>query len=248
MSTAAPHTYTGVIYDPDEGSRMRLKSATMSVSDFGAVSAGADEHDAMLCVDRHQRVDLIFLSEKIAADRIQRFIETSKQNPKAELASFIIVKSSTLGGITAPGALLLGADGIICEPFSVEALMEIIALARRLSRERELVHRRLGATLLVTDLISQIDAAAYLKAQGTKAVSLERSMRQLREKARELAEEQPEIYFDVLVRLLEKAKPMQGELKTRLYQGASNAVRRRVETKLLHEIAALQKPEDEEEA
>ena len=233
----------GLIFDPDQKSRMRLKTSTTSVEYFESVIPCGSERETLSWVDRQDRVDLIFISEKIDPDIIERFINRVKDSAKGIECIFVVVKASPTGGIPISEALCRGADGILCEPFSVDNLVEVVELAERIGREREEVRAKISMTLLVTDIINQIDAAAYLSANGCRPRTLFKSLQNLARRVREIPNERIDIYFDIVFKLVSSAPPMSEQLATKIYRGASDRVRRNTEFKVWREIASL-RPDD----
>ena len=140
---------------------------------------------------------------------------------------------------------MLGADAILCEPFSADGLVEVVELAERLGKEREEVRNRISVTLLVTDLINQLDATSVLMSEGMNPIALRKSLANLGKKIHELREDQLEAYYDILSRLTSKATPMNKQIATKIYRGVSSRVRRNTELKICREISALNRFKDE---
>ena len=234
----------GLILDPDKKSRVRLKTATDSLDEFGAVTACSDERETLKWVDRYDKVDIVFVSEKLDQTRVGSFIEQVKQCSNCMSAVFVVIKPNSGSGLSAADALMLGADAILCEPFSADGLSEVVQLAERLGRERDEVRNRIAITLLVTDLINQLDATSVLVSEGLDPVALRKSLANLGEKLQSMTAEQRETYFDILVRLTSKATPMNKHLATKVYHGVSARVRRNTELKICREIASFNRFKD----
>jgi len=233
----------GVIFDPDKKSRMRLKTATTPIAYFETMIPCGNQRETLDWIDREDRVDIVFLSERIDSEVIENFIAQVKNSAKGVDSIFVVVKSSADGGIPVSEALSLGADGILCEPFSVANLVEVVELANKIARERAGMRARITITLLVTDLVNQIDAAAYLVKQGYRPKTLIKSLHKLGERIREIKDEHLDVYFEVVTKLVSATKPMNRDLATKIYRGASQRVRRNTEIKLWHEIANIRPKE-----
>ena len=231
--------FKGIIFDPDLNSRTRLKSATIPVSYFDTVYHCGTERETLTWIDRQDQIDIIFISERIDPDTIERFIDKVKDSAKGIECIFILVKVSPSGGLPVSEALSRGIDGILCEPFSVDNLTEVVELAERIGHEREEVRAKISMTLLVTDMVNQIDAAAYLVRNGCNPRALFKSLKNLSDRACEIPDERLEVYFDIVFRLVSSTAPMNKELATKIYRGASERVRRNTEFRVWREIASL---------
>ena len=234
------NSFRAVFLDPDEAARARLKIATSSLDCFEALHGCGTFHDGLRLIQRYARVDLIFLSEKITPNKINEFIEIARRQPNCAAAVFIVIKQSASSGLSPADAVLIGADGMLCEPFSVDNLMEVVKLATKLGQERELVRNKISITLLVTDAINQLDAAAYLMARGSNPGALLKSLRDLKKKIRALPEDYNALFQNIFMKLVDKTFPMTNSLATKIYEGASARVRKKTEMKIWKEIASIQ--------
>ena len=141
--------------------------------------------------------------------------------------------ANTVGAI-----VLIGADGLLTEPYSVEALVNIVALAQRTKSERSDGRVRKALSLVVNDTAALIDLAAEIRRLGGTAQVVLR-------KAREKLHVHPSVltrdenFYQILADTFEKSKPSE-PLQVKVYLGASIRIRKRSEEKLVDRIQAFQ--------
>lgn len=198
---------------------MRLKTAAAPIS-YLTMAPCSNERDVMERVEREERVDIMFLSERLDPETLENLIQRVKNSEKGTECVFVVVKSSPDGGIPVSEALSLGADCILCEPFSVDNLAQVVELGNKIARDRK-GRARLSATLLVTDILDQIDAAAFLMKSGHNPGILMKSARKLGERIHEIEDEDLGMYFEIVFKLINLKKPMNKELAAEIYRRAS---------------------------
>src|SRR5690606_25750258 len=126
--------------------------------------------------------------------------------------------------------VLIGADGMLFEPYSVDQLVEITELAARVKRERSQERERAALKFLLNDIMHQIDLIAYLKSNGYDVGRGQRKFKQMCAVLDSLEESSREVYFDLAVQMFADA-PFPRHIYQKSYAGASSRVKKKMETK-----------------
>ena len=228
-----------IIVDPELSSRMKLKQATTQVVDFGTVLPLGSFTDAMNSLSGGERnIDVVFVSARFETSDISGFIQQAKQAKHGQDAAYVmIMKAQPQGNASVAENMMLGGDSVLCEPYSVDSLIEITRLAARVKKEREGARERIAITLLIGDIITQVDLVAYLRATGCEPGT---SMKKLREMCTMLGQLSPEMlafFHESAIKEFSEAKIPPRALNAKKYSGVSSRVRKRMENKIVAEMS-----------
>lgn len=226
-----------VIVDPDMPGRMRLKQATTPINEFGMVTPLGSTNEASTFFKGEKLTDVVFLSERLPQDQIAPFIQMAKQTRGAQDAAYVIVKKDQGNDASAIAeVMMLGGDGLLCEPYSVDSLLEITLLSARVRRERAGERQKLAVGIMVKDLISQLDLVCCLKANNCELGLSIRKLKDVAGMIHALDAESRAIYFEVMQQAFIDAPLPPKALGTKRYGGVSNRVKRKMDQKLAEEI------------
>ena len=126
-----------ILMDRDMDVRMRLKQATSSVSSFGKVHQATKPEEALDKLRSEGPVDVVFISYQYERQQISDFIKAAKADLAGQDTAYVLVlKRKGESNAALAEYMLTGADGFLFEPFSVDELVEITALATRVKKER----------------------------------------------------------------------------------------------------------------
>ncbi|MCB0321286.1 MAG: hypothetical protein KDD60_10190 [Bdellovibrionales bacterium] len=237
--------YDALIIDPDIDRRMRLKGATSSVVQFRKVNLvkGLDEGEGRM--GGGEPFDVVFVNYSLQQAAIGKFIKAAKETSCGQDAAYILVlagkdqESSTIAS-----NVMIGADGFLFEPYSVDQLVEITDLAAKVKAERSAEREKVALGFLLDDIMKQIDSIAYLKSVG---YDVHRGLKRLKQMCTVFGTLQGEslnIYYDLAVEKFESA-PFPAQLYEKNYKGASKRVKEKMEKKLLAELEEGLEDEDE---
>jgi len=197
--------------------------------------SGLDETMRLLSAAGH--VDIIFIAHRFEQDRTTEFIKKSKETQGGRDSAYVLVlKTDDQDSNTVAKNVLIGADGFLLEPYSVDNLVEITQLAARVKKERSLEREQAALKFLVLDVMKQIDRVAYIKTCG---FDVGRNLKKLKEMCAvftDLQGESKEVYYELAVSLFGNAPLPQFQAKN--YKGVSDRVRKKMEAKILAEMEA----------
>lgn len=227
-----------IIVDPDTTSRMKLKQATSQISGFSAAQTSSSLKDAAQTLKSGVReFDIVFLSTQFDSAETISFISSSKQTKVGQDAAYVmILKSLPQDNSLVAEQMIQGGDGVLCEPYSVESLAEISALATRIRKERSDAREKIAIQMLVSDFIRQIDTLASLRTSGMEPGVHIKKARDLSAIVRNLNPEMRQYYFDLLLTEFPAVRPPSVSASAKIYAGASARVRKKLEEKVRAEI------------
>lgn len=231
MSAPNGFKLSGLIVEPNLASKMRLKQALLALPRFSTASpmnSLRDALDALRAETGH--CDLIFIAQAIPADEIASFIKTAKEIPSAQDAAFVTLSKSTQGTDMA-AAMLIGFDGMLSEPYSVDSLNDICELALRVKGERGEAREKAALSLMIADVVKQLDAVAVLKACGYESL---RGMEKLRDACatfKNLSPAASKVYEDLAEKIFGDAAPAKPPEKR--YVGVSKRIKNNQVAKII---------------
>lgn len=229
--------YNAVIVDPDMASRMRLKQATTSVVDFGHIYLLNNFLEADKFFVGENPVDVVFITGALDREKLAEFIRRAKMTKNGQDSAYVtVLKSQEEGNASVGSNMMLGSDGILCEPYSVDNLVAITHLAAKVKKERGEAREKAALSMIVKDIIAQIDLLAFLKTSNCDLGTSLKALRDLSEPLKSLSPESFKWYVEVAVNLFEEAPLPQRAFRTKVYAGASSRVKRKMEKKLLDEV------------
>lgn len=231
-----------IILDPIMDTRMRLKQATQAVQDFGATHNAATPDEAIRICRGEQEIDVVFVTGRIPREEFAEFVGEAKQTKQGEDSAYVLVlKSQTDSQSDLASAMMAGADGILCEPYSVDQLVEITRLAAKVRKERTDARERIAIGIMVDELITQLDLVAFLKACGCEPGTSIKTLRELGDKIHALNHEYLPIYFELIAEKFEQVPPPKRAFQTKIYAGASSRVRQQMERRIYAELSSRKK-------
>ncbi|MCB0352803.1 MAG: hypothetical protein KDD64_04735 [Bdellovibrionales bacterium] len=228
--------YEALIIDPDLDRRMRLKSATTSVVQFRKVHLLNSLEDATSRLNGGSVVDVIFITSALPQPEIATFIRGAKELKTGQDAAYILVlQAKDQESSTVASTVMIGADGLLFEPYSVDQLVEITELAARVKSERGLAREQAALGFLLNDIMQQIDMIAYLKSVGYDVGRGIKRFKQMCGVLNSLGSESLAMYYDLAVTKFSEA-PFPKKMYQKNYKGASKRVKDKMEQKLLAKL------------
>ena len=232
--------YDAIIIDTDMDTRMRLKQVCSSVVNFGKVTPMGSFNEALSRLRGDQRVDVVFVTSRLGQDMIAGFIKDGKASPQGLDSAYILVlPTKSSDGGTIAQSVMMGADGVLFEPYSVDQLVEITVLSARVRKERASAREEAALKFLLADMISQIDLIAYSKSCGYETGQSIRHFKQVCSVLDTLEGESLQRYYSLVVDAFENAPIPQNLAARKKYGGASSRVKKRMAEKLAAEVEQL---------
>ncbi len=223
--------FNALIVDPDPSSRLRLRQAMSAVVSLQKVTQCSDTSEAARLIESARDYDLMFLSKRLDLGKISSFIDQIKSMENGRDLAFVIVqeKDDQASGKLAL-SMLGGADGFLVEPFSVDSLVETTILSTQVKKKRAIEREQAAISLLIKEIISQLDVYAQLRAGGHEAKISQRNLADMCSALKHITPESLDFYYEEAVRLFMNAPIPKPAVK--IYAGASNRVKKRTEQKL----------------
>ncbi len=230
-----------LVIDSDISARMRLKQAAVSVHHFGAVEFSNNPDEAVRRIEGGgRRLDVVFISYRFDQAQAATFIRKAKETQTTQDAAFVLVlKPSDQDSSKVAANVMVGADGFLMEPFSVDGLVEITRLAARIRKERSEAREKAAINFIVKDIMEHLDRVAYIK---SCKIDLGRSLRKLRDACavfRTFSDDSVKTYLDVAQDLFEHAPIPDYVNSFKAYKGASD----RLKKKMIERIQAEEEGE-----
>jgi len=232
--------FEAVIIDPEMATRMRLKQMCASVVNFGKVTPTGTFNEGLQKCNGDQRIDVVFMANRLGQEGVADFVKQAKASTHGQDAAYILVLSANNSdGGTIAQSMMIGADGVLFEPFSVDQLVEITGLAARVRKERSGAREEAALRFLLQDIMTQINLIAFSKSCGFETGTAVKHFKQVCSVLSTLEGESIERYNRLCVDMFEEA-PMPKELLARKkYGGSSSRVKKKMAEKINAEVEKL---------
>lgn len=228
---------SALLIDPDIEARMRLKTITGSVIEFGLVEYSQSLSDALQKVGTGSVYDVVFVSNRIPEADFQAFIKKAKETQGGQDTAFVLVLSTNnQGNATVAKNVIGGADGFLFEPYSVDNVMDTTFLATRVKKERSFAREKAALGMLVKDIIPQLDQLAYLKSCKMDTARGLKKLEEFCSPIRNLTAELLQVYFEEAVINFSFAPVPKNISKFKKYGGVSDRIKKRMEKKVQEEF------------
>ncbi len=222
-----------LIVDSDQEARKRLLQAMKQIEGFSSDLMVDSTQDAVQKIELGKPFDVFFISESFPEEDLKSFIEKAKSLEKSQDAAFILVQRTTDDEIEArENAILLGGDGVLCAPFSVDKLQKVTELAAEVRKNRWAIREQIRMKKAMPEIMAKLDLAATVKSEGFKGEELESIA----------------IFLGVALDEFEHAEVPEGLDKVDQYKGISHRVRDRIEKKVVKKLEKNLAEQSEEES
>lgn len=237
MEKAEVEKFDAIIVDPDAHCRMRLKQACASVSQFGRVVQVSSIPEALSRLNDQVYFHVVFISDRFDDNALTTFIKEGKGTSGGQDSAYIqLLKADEQENTATAKAMMIGADGVLFEPYSVDILVEITVLASKIRLERSHIRQEAALRLLVQDIIPLVDVLAYSKSCKYEPRAALKQLRDIWEVLANLDDDGREVYFRLLVDSMEHAQIQVKYLQLPKYEGSSVRVRQKIADKLVAEF------------
>jgi len=238
---------SAIIVDPDPEPRMRLKLATRAVPQFQKVFLESELRSATSKMESGEIFDVVFVSERFSHEDVMHFIKTSKEKAEGQDTAYVLVLGSTdQNSSKIASSMVVGADGFLLEPYSVDSLVEIVKLAEKIKGKHADERERVAVGFVVSDIMTQLDRVAYIKSCKSDITKSLDVLKAKCEVFKGFDEDKLSMYYSAAEELFIKAElPQKGSMK--FYKGVSKRVKKMMEAKIQAELEAEEnKPEKED--
>lgn len=229
--------FSALVVDSDMESRARLKDAMRAAGGFEQLSTAKSLEDALKQLSSDKVFDIIFVSHRLELEGISHFIGQAKRLPNACDSAFILLQSSATDSGAFTVNLLRGHDGFLIEPYSVDSLVEVMALAEQVRSERRQARLILALRLFVRELILQFSQLVRLRRMGHRAGISYEVFKNMCSVLRSLEPDMEKLYFEIILETFPAIEaPSHRELSSKTYSGASERIRRKLSEKMLDRV------------
>ncbi|MCC6933705.1 MAG: hypothetical protein IT292_10720 [Deltaproteobacteria bacterium] len=233
-----------LIIDADLESRTKLKQAAREINCYGKISSVSYFSEAMEFLHTKRECDLIFISNAIAQSEIVTFMQQARETDKGSSSSYILVmKAGKRESTDIAKSMVAGFNSMLLEPYSVDSMVEISKLARKIKVEAYERRARAASELVIPTLIKEVDRLAALHSIGhptnvsagaKKALALITSM----------GNEALSGYYEAMINKFGQVSPP----AVTHYEGPSKRLKDRMERKAKEEAAAALENEIQNDA
>ena len=159
---------------------MRLRGATAAVPSFHTVLQEKDLERALTILPT-QSFDTVFVSYTWGLEAVSKFLASAKEIPQgADSAYVLVIQPKDQNSVAFMENFTHGSDGFLCDPYSVDALIQIVDLSTRVKRQRLETRQRAAVTLLVKDAQSLLDQLALRQLLGESPGPLMHDLQRLK--------------------------------------------------------------------
>lgn len=237
-----------LIIDPDPASRMRLKQATSTLTEFRHVRLATSLHFALQEIKENLACNIIFISQTFEPEQSAAFVKAAKETKNGQFSAYVLVVDGKRQKRTQVASdVSNGMDGILFQPFSVDALRQATELAHKVRGKSST--QRLGASkhLLIDAIIPSFDKITDLFLEGKKSDFVRADLRAVMRALLASCDGKEDVFFDHLIKLFDKVPPP-APPKDSDWSLAAQKKRRKREQELAEKAAAEQAGNPSQEA
>ncbi len=237
MAIKTEKKYDALVVDADMDSRIRLKQAMSSVYNFGKITQVVDPQEAIFKLKSGDAFDVIFISYRIDKAHVTQFIKEAKETKPGQDAAYVLVlQGKDQDASTVAQNVMIGADGFLFEPYSVDLLVEMTRISARVKAERSVAREKTALAMMVHEVVGQIDQLSYIKSCKMEVGMAMKKFRDTCAMFKDLDPEKMATYLEIAMRTFEEAPVPKQIFQTKKYAGVSNRIRQKMEQKILAEI------------
>ena len=217
--------FDAMIIDPDPTSRGYLWQATLAEVSFHKVKAFSKTDTAIAHLAQGAKFDVVLITSGFIRDDIINFIHEAKQTDGGKEAAYIwVLKTVHQTTDNIAFGLIDGTDGFLLEPFSVDSLQQVAAIAARVRKEYDRQRKKVALTLVVKEIMSALDEFALSKVTKKSVAAAAHEFKKATEVLRKLEVDDIEIYHELACEMFEKGVPRPPVA----YRGASTRVKQKM--------------------
>lgn len=240
--------YNALIIEPDIDARMRLKQATASVVQFKTVGQCTTIDEAVNRLGNSSEIwDVLFVSHRFHEDVVRGFVQQRKTFTSSQDSACVLLVKGSDAQATTSQILIVGADGALFEPYSVEQLLEITRLAARIKLESQEARERVAVTLLIRDVISQLDKVAVGIALSVDMSVASKKFKSMCARLRTMPPSMLNQYITTIIPALMDAPLPSLDPGIKNYGGASSRIKKIMDKRIKEKLVAEQENEAKNE-
>ncbi len=192
--------------NPD--SRSRLHQAVHASGVFARVSPIANFEEALIKFRANEPCDTVLISSSFDRIETHAFIESLREaSRKLDCAIILMLKPEDQNGIAVANHMLLGADGFLVEPYSVDSIRQAAELTQQIKSENQKARFKSATKLLISTMMDELERRAYAITKGQNPPQISKHIRQAAEVFRSLHGAQVEDYFETMLEMFSQSQP-----------------------------------------
>ncbi|NMC63980.1 MAG: response regulator [SAR324 cluster bacterium] len=226
-----------LVIDPDAESRNRVRNALLDFEAFSEPESNTSLEESSRQIALGSFFDIVFISQRFPGPEITSFVNRCKNTKSGEDSTYIMILNTNEQSESAIRLQhAFGVDAFLLEPYSSEQLKEVVDFSFDIKQERAEVRQQVGLSLVIIDLIDQINLIAFLKSCG---FSTARSMKRLKELClplKEVSGQSLDTYFNLVERLFTSAPFPTHFNPDEYHRGVTERVRERMERRIIRDL------------
>jgi len=219
-----------LVVDPELQSRLNFKQVAREVGVYRTMHFASTLREGLERLNSTKDYGVLYLSARFDAGVVREFIPAAKRSPRGQDAAFLlVVQSGNNEPETLARAMASGVDGVLIEPYSVDALRECTQLAVAVRGQRLEARYRSAVNLLVQSSVAYTDEAwKETKIVGAAVTPMKR-LAAIREDVERLPAAYQVYYHEQLIeRTIAAQIPQLPHKPSALYKGSSSRVKARL--------------------
>jgi len=215
--------YCALIVEGNLEHRARLRVAMRASLLFPTVHVANSLQEA----ERHlseEPIDIVFIAIREDGDVVNRFIKRLKQELAGRDAAYVLLLEGRRNSVEIARTLVDGADALLLEPYSVEALHAISRLAEKMKKERSRARMQVPLRLLVREIAAQLGQVARLEKSGASGLVSRSVLQEMCSVLGELDQETLSLYFEVILEVFPELPATHSSVHVGTYRGVSQCV------------------------
>lgn len=230
----AGEKFSAVILDSESYRRENLRQVLRADSHFKKLASMGTQRELERELETGSLFDIFFIEERLSEAVIGELMAEGQDNKSVTESAYIVVGSSADSGTEdSAKKLLLGAHGFLFEPFSVDAMEEVVAIASKIKLEARRVRVGAAVSVLLKSASETLDHLALAKKAGQN-VDLKHNLGEKIREITDLVKEDKKLYFQQVCNVFENASPP----KALSYKGPSERVKEMLLRKVVRKNSA----------
>jgi response regulator RpfG family c-di-GMP phosphodiesterase len=226
-----------LVIEPEMNARMRIKQATSAVPTFGKVFPVGSLNEANEKLKHLERLDVAFISAVFPQEETAAFIKAAKNSKIGQDAAYILVlKTQKQESANIAQNVLVGSDGLLFEPYSVDSLVEITILAAKVKGERAQAREEAAIRMLMRDIVDTVSVIAHLRGQKLETGRQQKKLKEMCSIFETLSPNMKASYLNIVVDEFEKAPIFIPPKNVPQYKGVSNRIKKKLEEKIVAQL------------